>query len=321
MIRTGREAARPVVLYGGLALLIALPALIALADQPFYLTLVTRILVFAIAALSLDLILGYGAMVSFGHAAYLGIGAYAVGIFAFYGVNAAWIQWPAAILGSAAVAALVGLVSLRTSGVYFIMITLAFAQMLYFLAISLKLYGGDDGLTIDRRSQLGGPIDLSSNTTLYYVALALLLGFLYFGRRLVASRFGRVIRGAKSNQRRMRALGFPLLRYRLAAFAIAGTMCGVAGVLLANLTNFASPAYMHWTRSGELMVMVILGGMGSLIGPIFGAFALLLLEEVLSSYTEHWQLYLGPILILIVLFARRGIYGLLGPVPTASRDG
>jgi branched-chain amino acid transport system permease protein len=314
-------AARPVALYGGLALLIVLPALVALADQPFYLTLVTRMLIFAIAALSLDLILGYGAMVSFGHAAYLGIGAYAVGIFAFHGINAAWIQWPAAILGSAVVAALVGLVSLRTSGVYFIMITLAFGQMLYFLAVSLKLYGGDDGLTINQRSQLGGPLDLSSNTTLYYVVLALLLGFLFLGRRLVTSRFGMVIRGAKSNERRMRALGFPTLRYRLAAFAIAGTVCGVAGVLLANLTNFASPAYMHWTRSGELMVMVILGGMGSLIGPIFGAFALLLLEELLSSHTQHWQLYLGPILILIVLFAKRGIYGLLGPARAVPRDG
>jgi branched-chain amino acid transport system permease protein len=314
-------AARPVARYGGLALLIVLPALVALADQPFYLTLVTRMLIFAIAALSLDLILGYGAMVSFGHAAYLGIGAYAVGIFAFHGINAAWIQWPAAILGSAVVAALVGLVSLRTSGVYFIMITLAFGQMLYFLAVSLKLYGGDDGLTINQRSQLGGPLDLSSNTTLYYVVLALLLGFLFLGQRLVASRFGMVIRGAKSNERRMRALGFPTLRYRLAAFAIAGTVCGVAGVLLANLTNFASPAYMHWTRSGELMVMVILGGMGSLIGPIFGAFALLLLEELLSSHTQHWQLYLGPILILIVLFAKRGIYGLLGPARAVPRDG
>jgi branched-chain amino acid transport system permease protein len=313
-----KTALRAAALYGGLALLVALPGLVALVDEPFYLTLVTRMLIFAIAALSLDLILGYGAMVSFGHAAYLGIGAYAVGILAFHGINAAWIQWPVAILGSAAVAALIGLVSLRTSGVYFIMITLAFAQMLYFLGTSLKSYGGDDGLTINARSQFGGLIDLSSNVTLYYLVLAVLLGCLLLCRRIVAARFGMVIRGAKSNERRMRALGFPTVRYRLAAFVIAGTMCGIAGVLLANLTNFASPAYMHWTRSGELMVMVILGGMGSLIGPIFGAFAFLLLEEALSSYTQHWQLYLGPILILIVLFAKRGLYGLLGPASTAS---
>jgi branched-chain amino acid transport system permease protein len=313
-----RIALRAAALYGGLALLVALPALVALIDEPFYLTLVTRMLIFAIAALSLDLILGYGAMVSFGHAAYLGIGAYAVGILAFHGINDAWVQWPVAIVGSAAVAALIGLVSLRTSGVYFIMITLAFAQMLYFLGTGLKSYGGDDGLTINARSQFGGLIDLSSNATLYYLVLAVLLGFLLLCRRIVAARFGMVIRGAKSNERRMRALGFPTVRYRLAAFVIAGAMCGMAGVLLANLTNFASPAYMHWTRSGELMVMVILGGMGSLIGPIFGAFAFLLLEETLSSYTQHWQLYLGPILILIVLFAKRGLYGLLGPAPTVS---
>jgi branched-chain amino acid transport system permease protein len=185
--------------------------------------------------------------------------------------------------------------------------------MLYFLGISLKTYGGDDGLTIQLRSQFGGLIDLSNNVVLYYVVLAVLLGFLVVCQRLVDSRFGMVIRGAKSNERRMRALGFPTVRYRLVAFVIAGTMCGVAGVLLANLTNFTSPAYMHWTRSGELMVMVILGGIASLIGPIFGAFALLVLEEILSSYTQHWQVILGPILILIVLFAKKGIYGLLPP--------
>jgi branched-chain amino acid transport system permease protein len=303
-------------LWGGLVLLVVLPVAALLADQPFYLTLVTRMLIFAIAALSLDLILGYGAMASFGHAAYLGIGAYAVGILAAHGVDNGLIQWPVAILASALVAGLIGLVSLRTSGVYFIMITLAFAQMLYFLAISLKTYGGDDGLTIDARSRFGGLIDLSSNLALYYVVLGVLLGCLLLCRRLVASRFGMVIRGAKSNERRMRALGFPTVRYRLAAFVLAGTMCGLAGVLLANLTNFASPAYMHWTRSGELMVMVLLGGMGSLIGPIVGAFALLALEDALSSWTEHWQVILGPILVLIVLFARRGLYGLIAPART-----
>ncbi len=305
---------RRATLWGGLAILVALPFATMLADQPFYLTLVTRMLIFAIAALSLDLILGYGAMVSFGHAAYLGIGAYAVGILAHHGVDAGWIQWSVALVGSALVALMIGLVSLRTSGVYFIMITLAFAQMLYFLAISLKAYGGDDGLTIDARSRFGA-LDLSSNVALYYLVLALLIGFLVVGRRLIASRFGMVIRGAKSNDRRMQALGFPTVRYRLTAFVIAGTMCGLAGVLLANLTNFASPAYMHWTRSGELIVMVILGGMGSLIGPVLGAVALLALEEGLSSWTQHWQIILGPILILIVLFARRGLYGLLAATP------
>ena len=310
---------RPVALWGGLALLVLLPPLATMAAQPFYLTLVTRILIFAIAALSLDLILGYGALVSFGHAAFMGIGAYAVGILAFHVITSGWIQWPVAIVASAAVAALIGLVSLRTSGVYFIMITLAFAQMLYFLGISLKTYGGDDGLTIQTRSQFDGLIDLANNTVLYYVVLAFMLGFLFLSARLVESRFGMVIRGAKSNERRMRALGFPTVRYRLVAFVIAGTMCGVSGVLLANLTNFTSPAYMHWTRSGELMVMVILGGIASLIGPIFGAFALLVLEEILSGWTQHWQSILGPILVLIVLFAKKGIYGLLPSGKT--RDG
>jgi branched-chain amino acid transport system permease protein len=317
---------RRLALLGGLAALVLLPALASWTAQPFYLTLVTRMLIFAIAALSLDLILGYGAMVSFGHAAYLGIGAYAVGILAHHGVTSAWIQWPVALVGSAGIAALIGLVSLRTSGVYFIMITLAFAQMLYFLFISLKRYGGDDGLTIQARSQLG-PIDLANDTVLYYVVLAVLLGFLYLCARLVESRFGMVIRGAKSNERRMRALGFPTARYRLVAFVIAGTMCGTAGVLLANLTSFTSPAYMHWTRSGELMVMVILGGLASLVGPIIGAFALLALEEILSGWTQHWQVILGPILVLIVLFAKGGLYGLLpsppapeGSHPNLSRD-
>ena len=298
------------LLWSGLALLVVLPLATDLTDQPFYLTLTTRMLIFAIAALSLDLILGYGAMVSFGHAAYLGVGAYAVGILARHGIDNAWVQWPTALLASALIAFLVGLVSLRTSGVYFIMITLAFAQMLYFLVVSLKTYGGDDGLTINVRSRVG-LVDLSSNVTLYYVVLGLLVALLLACRRLVASRFGMVIRGTKSNERRMRALGFPTVRYRLAAFVMAGAMCGLAGVLLANLTSFASPAYMHWTRSGELIVMVILGGMGSLIGPIVGAVALLALETVLSSWTQHWQAILGPILILIVLFARRGLFGLL----------
>ncbi len=310
---------RRAILWGGLALLLGLPLATTLADQPFYLTLVTRMLIFAIAALSLDLILGYGAMVSFGHAAYLGIGAYAVGILAHYGVEAGWIQWSVALAASAIVAGVIGLVSLRTSGVYFIMITLAFAQMLYFLFISLKTYGGDDGLRINARSRFA-ILDLTSNVALYYVVLVLLVAFLFIGRRLIASRFGMVIRGARSNERRLRALGFPTVRYRLTAFVIAGTVCGLAGVLLANLTNFASPAYMHWTRSGELIVMVILGGMGTLVGPVLGAFALLTLEEGLSSYTEHWQVVLGPILILIVLFARRGLYGWLSPHAASARD-
>jgi branched-chain amino acid transport system permease protein len=292
----------------GLALV---PPLAAASGQGFYLDLFTRIMIFAIAALSLDIILGYGGMVSFGHAAYLGIGAYAVGILAFHHVENGFLQFGTAILASAATALFIGYVSLRTSGVYFIMITLAFAQMLYFLAISVETYGGDNGLNIDRPSQFAGLIDLGDTTTLYYLVFAVLALFLLLGRRLVRSRFGMALRGLRSNPRRMAAIGFPPLRYRLAAFVIAGAMCGLAGALLANQSLFIAPAIMQWTRSGEIMMMVILGGMGTLVGPIVGAVVYLVLEDLLSGATLHWQAVLGPILVAVVLFARGGIFGFL----------
>jgi branched-chain amino acid transport system permease protein len=295
----------------GVALLAAVPLLARLLDAPFYTTLFGRIMIWAIAALSLNLILGYGGMVSFGHAAYLGVGVYTVGILTYHGIDNGFVQWPLAILASALVAAAVGAVSLRTSGVYFIMITLAFAQMLYFLGVSLKAYGGDDGMTLPARSRFGGAVDLESSTVFYYLVLALLVLFHYLSHRLVNSRFGLVLQGVHSNERRLRALGFPTFRYKLLAFVIAGTMCGMAGVLLVNFTKYASPAFMHWTRSGEIMVMVILGGMGTVVGPALGALVFLLLEEILSGYTEYWAVVLGPLLIFVVLFAPRGIYGLL----------
>ncbi len=295
----------------GMAALAAVPPLAGALSQPFYLDLFTRIMIFAIAALSLDIILGYGGMVSFGHAAYLGIGAYTVGIFSYYGINDGFLHFAVAILLSALIALFIGAVSLRTSGVYFIMITLAFTQMLYFLGISVNQYGGDDGLNIPSRSEFAGLIDLGSGPTLYYLVFAILALALVIASRLVDSRFGMVIRGAKSNERRMAAIGFPTFRYRLAAFVISGAMCGAAGVLLANQTLFVSPSIMQWNRSGEVMMMVILGGMGSLFGPILGAVAYLALEDVLSGLTEHWQVILGPLLILVVLFAKRGIFGLL----------
>lgn len=303
------------MLLGGVALLGLVSVAARLFDAPFYLTLFVRVMIWAIAALSLNLILGYGGMVSFGHAAFLGVGVYTVGILAAHGIDSGLVQWPAAIAASALCAAAIGAVSLRTSGVYFIMITLAFAQMLYFLGVSLKVYGGDDGMTIAVRSRFGGLLDLERPTVFYYTVLVLLVAFHYLSHRLVNSRFGMVIRGARSNERRMRAIGYPTFRYRLLAFVVAGAMCGVAGVLLANFAKYMSPAFMHWTRSGEIMVMVILGGMGTLVGPALGAFVFLLLEEALSGYTEHWQLVLGPILVAIVLFARRGLAGLL------ARDG
>jgi branched-chain amino acid transport system permease protein len=298
------------VLWATLLVLLALPMITGALDQPFYLTFMTRVLIFGLAALSLDLILGYGGLVSLGHAAFFGVGAYVVGICAAEGISQAWIQWPLAILATTLASTLIGLVVLRTSGVYFIMITLAFGQMLYFLFVSLRQYGGDDGLTLPLRSQVPG-LDLSDGTTLYYVALAILLAALGICRRLVGSRFGMILQGSKHNARRMAAMGFPVFRYRLAAFVIAGVLCGLAGILQANLTQFVSPAYMGWSRSGELIVMVVLGGMGTLFGPLLGAFALLTLEELLSEWTIHWMAILGPILVLLVLFARRGLWGLI----------
>ncbi|HEY7540858.1 MAG TPA: branched-chain amino acid ABC transporter permease [Methylomirabilota bacterium] len=302
---------RAIVLVVGGALLALVPPVAALTNQPFYLDLFRRMMIFAIAAVSLDLILGYGGMVSFGHAAYLGIGAYAVGIPAFHGVDNGLFQWGLAIVVSALVAMVIGAISLRTSGVAFIMITLAFAQMLYYLGISLETYGGDNGMRLATRSRFGGLIDLRQPTVFYYVVLAILVLLLALGSRLVGSRFGMVIRAAKSNEARARAIGFSPFRYKLTAFAIAGAVGGLAGALLANQTEYLTPDFMHWTRSGEIMFMVILGGMGTLFGPVIGAVALLLLEDVLSALTEHWQIILGPILILVVLFARRGLFGLV----------
>jgi branched-chain amino acid transport system permease protein len=277
----------------------------------FVLILMTRIVILAIAAVSLNLIMGYGDMVSFGHAAYLGIGGYVVGILAFEGFPSGFVQWPLALLVSGLAALVIGALSLRTRGVYFIMITLAFAQMIYYVGASLSRYGADDGLTIYRRSQFAGLANLSNKVVFYYVCLALLVLTLLLVWRLVNSRFGMAIRGSRSNDRRMRAIGFPTFRYRLVCFVIAGMICGLAGALLANHTEFISPAAMYWTRSGDLIIMVVLGGMGSLFGPVIGTLALLVLEEALSGVTEYWQIILGPLLLAVVLYARGGINGLL----------
>jgi branched-chain amino acid transport system permease protein len=318
---------RNLLVIGLLAVLALLPVYAAITGNTFAMTLFTRILILAMAAVSLNLIMGFGGMVSFGHAAYLGIGGYVIGILAKEGIGSGFVQWPMAIAVSGLFALGVGALCLRTRGVYFIMITLAFAQMVYYVAIGLDRYGGDDGLTIYKRSTFGGAIDLSNRTVFYYVCFALLLATIYLVWRIVNSRFGLVIQGSRSNERRMRAIGFPTFRYKLTCFVIAGMICGLAGVLLATHTNFISPAMMHWTRSGDLIVMVVMGGMGSVFGPVLGAIALLVLEELLppligfvTSVTtgkevvgarEYWQLILGPMLLLIVLYARGGIDGLL----------
>ena len=292
-------------------LLVLLPPVVAALKQPFYLDLMRRVMIFAIAAVSLNLILGYGGMVSFGHAAYLGIGGYAVGILALYGVHSGWLQWPLAIGASALVALAIGAVSIRTSGIYFIMITLAFTQMIYYLGVSLEVFGGDDGMRIKTRSQFSGLIDLADPVAFYYLVLALMLGSLYLVDRLANSRFGMVLRAAKSNEARSRAIGLSPYLYRLAAFVIAGALCGLAGALLANHTAYITPDFMHWTRSGEIMFMVILGGVASSAGPLLGAVVLLVVETLLAGWTEHWQVILGPLLIMSVIFFRRGLAGVL----------
>jgi branched-chain amino acid transport system permease protein len=292
--------------------LVLLPVYSNLTGNIFVLTLFTRIVILALSAVSLNLILGYGGMMSFGHAAYLGIGGYAVGILAQEGIGSGYAQFAVALAASATFALVIGALSLRTRGVYFIMITLAFAQMAYYIASGLARYGGDDGLTIYKRSDFGSLINLNDRVHFYYLCLACLLGTVLLVWRIVNSRFGLVVQGLRSNEQRMQAIGFPAKRYKLACFVIAGTLCGLSGALLADNTDFVSPAVMYWTRSGDLMVMVILGGMGSLFGPVVGAVVYLLLEEFLSQITEYWALIMGPLLLLIVLFGRGGIMGLLG---------
>jgi branched-chain amino acid transport system permease protein len=310
-----------------LLLLALLPLYGFFIGNLFLVTLFSRILILAMAATSLNFILGYGGMVSFGHAVYLGIGGYAVGILAYEGIPSGFVQWPLAIAVCALFALIVGALSLRTRGVYFIMITLAFAQLVYYFGVGLDRYGADDGLSIRQRSTFAGLIDLSDRFVFYYLCFALLLATIYLTWRLVNSRFGMVLQGARSNDRRMRAIGFPTFLYRLAGFVIAGAICGLAGALLANHTGFISPATMHWTRSGDLIVMVVLGGMASSFGPLFGAVLLLALEEalpliirVLASpffgdaavrMAEYWQIVLGPLFLLVVLFARGGIDSLI----------
>jgi branched-chain amino acid transport system permease protein len=293
-----------------LVLLAALPPFVSWLGQPFYIDLVRRIMILAIAAVSLNLILGYGGMVSFGHAAYLGIGAYAVGILGFYGITNGWLHWALAIGASAVAALAIGAVSIRTSGIYFIMITLAFTQMLYYLGISLEEFGGDDGMRLRSKSEFAGLVDLRDPVEFYYLTLVLMMLSVFLVFRLVNSRFGMVLRACKSNEARTRAIGFSPYPYRLAAFVIAGAMCGLAGALYANHTNYIVPGLMSWQQSGDIMFMVILGGMASTAGPVLGTFALLLVEEVLKGWTEHWQVILGPLLVLSVIFFRRGLAGI-----------
>ena len=289
---------------------IAFPLVANAIDQGFYIGLVRRILIFAIAASSLNFILGYGGMVSLGHAAFFGLGAYAVGVLATEGVTSAWLAWPLAAVIAALAAVVIGAISLRTRGVYFIMITLAFAQMVYYVAVGLKRYGGEDGLNVPARSSLGF-VDLNNDVAFYYVVLAILVAVLAAVDRVLDARFGRALIGIRENEGRMESLGYPTFRFRLAAFSIAGGVAGLAGALFANHNLFVSPAVLHWTQSATFVVMVILGGIGYRYGGVLGALALLGLEEALASMTEYWHLPLGALLLAVVFLAPHGLSGWL----------
>lgn len=310
-----KRGALTAVLILGLA--IAFPLAMQALDQQFYISFGARVLIYAMAAASLNLVLGYGGMISFGHAAFFGAGAYVVGILAVEGMKSAWIAWPAAVATAALAALVIGAMSLRTRGVYFIMITLAFAQMMYYIFVSLKEYGGDDGLSMPGRSSVGFGLSLAHDLTWYYLVLALLAAVLYLLHRLVRSRFGRVIEAIRENETRAAAIGYPVYRYKLLCFVISGAIAGLAGALIANQSGYVSPGLLHWIQSGTLMIMVILGGVGRFWGGPVGAAVLLALEELLSGspllgdYALHWQLPVGVILLAVVLFAPQGIAGLV----------
>src|SRR5881396_1068076 len=258
-----------------LALALAFPLAMQAEHQTYYLSFASRIFIYALAATSLNLILGYGRMISFGHAAFVGTGAYVSGILLSEGVASAWIGWPAAVAASALAALAIGAVSLRTRGVYFIMITLAFAQMVFFLVNSMKAYGGDEGLSLPQRAELGLGLDLGNEVVFYYVVLFFLALSLYGLNRVMQSRFGRVVIAIRENEARAEAIGLPVYRYQLACFVIAGAVAGLAGALLASHGKYVNPNVLHWVQSGTLMIMVIMGGVGQLWGGAIGAFVLL----------------------------------------------
>lgn len=298
---------------------LALPSVLGALDQTFYISFACRALIFALAASSLNLVLGFGGMVSLGHAAFLGAGAYVAAICQHAGINEALIAFPLAMGVAGLFALVVGAISLRTRGVYFIMITLAFAQMAYYLFISARSWGGDDGLPLNGRMTLAG-FPLASDDALYYAALGALVAVMILFGRLVDARFGRALQAIRENETRMEALGYPVFRFRLVAFVLGGMVAGLAGALLANLTGLASPNLLQWTQSGTLLVMVIIGGVGYLYGGVVGALALLMLEETLVGFTEHWHIALGLLLLAVVLFAPQGIAALFGRTRGDGRD-
>jgi len=308
------------VLPPSIRFVLALSAVALLAfpfvGSDFYTQMVTRMMILGIFAMSLDLLQGVTGLVSLGHAAYFGLAGYVLAFVTPQGEAVSlWWTLPAAVLASGLAALVIGFFVVRTRGIYFIMVTLAFAQMLFFVTVGLKQYGGDEGLSIARLSSFGALT--GSKTALYLSVLAALAVALLLLRRVVASRFGLVLRATMINERRVNAVGTPPLGYRLVGYVVSALLCALAGFFLANLTSFASPAYMAWTVSGELIVMVLLGGMGTLMGPVVGALVFLLLEEGLKGLTDHWLVILGPIIVLIVLFLKNGLWGILSHAPAA----
>ncbi|MCP4490491.1 MAG: branched-chain amino acid ABC transporter permease [Gammaproteobacteria bacterium] len=299
------------VYFAVILLLVVAPVIIAWLEQSFYLDLLTRILILTIAVTSLNLIVSYGGMISLGHAAYIGIGAYCVGIPSYYEVYNGFLHLGLAMACSASFALITGMICLRTRGLYFILITLAFTQMLYYTFVSIDEYGADDGLLIYQRSEFGGLIDIENATTLYYLVLVVLLLSLYLMYRLTQARFGRVLFGCKHNDERMQALGYDTYKYKLVCYVISGTVCGVAGFFLGNFTNFISPEMMDWVHSGDLIFMMVIGGTGAVLGPLTGTVTFLLLEEFLSGITVYWHLIFGLMLIALVMFGKGGLHGLL----------
>ena len=304
------------------SLLLLLLLAVAIVLPPYfgiyYTRFATQIAIYGMAALSIDLLLGYTGLITFGQAALFGVGAYAAGMLTVYGLTNAFVVWPLAVLISMLFALAIGSLSLRTRGFQFIMVTLAFAQMVYYFAQSLRNWGGDDGFTMPQRDHLGG-ISLADHTTFYYVVLVLLVLVMFLSSRIVKSEFGMVIRGIRDNERRVAAVGFPPYPYKLVIFVIAGGIAGLAGAFMANHAKFVSPAMLSWQLSGEMLAMVILGSANSLVGPVLGAAFFLAFRDVLSDFTEHWMLFFGPLLVMRVLLVRDGIWGMLLRV-TGAQD-
>ena len=299
---------------------VALPWIQEATGVTWLVSTLTRFAIYALAAAALNLVMGYGGLVSFGHGAFFGVGGYVVAILAHHlaegdallgaASGSALAVWPLAVLTSGLLGLAIGWLSLRTSGVQFIMITLAFGQLVFILLVSLEYYGGDDGLLVPQRSSLPW-VSRPSLVHVYYASVGLLALWLLFTARLVRSRFGAVLRGLRQSERRIASLGYPARPYRLVAFAISAAGMGLAGALWAEYARFVSPDMAAWTKSGEFMAMVILGGVGTLAGPVVGASIYLALEQGFTVLTERWMLLFGPALVLVVLLGRRGVVGMV----------